>query len=321
MYAGEMKAQMPSVNKSLVFLFLLLSTAGVLAYDYREMQRQNADLSREIFRLQTEQWEQSAEQQAASERLGAALLQLAENLDIAKGEQDALRSSLQGEQLKAQALAAQLGQVSGTVQTLEKLKNTDEELLQKYSKVYFLNEHYIPVRLLRIEPAYVFDVKTPKKELQIHASVWPYLKNMMDAADKAVGEDILIISAFRSFGTQETLKSHYVVTYGAGTANQFSADQGYSEHQLGTTVDFTTINTGTDFDAFEKTNSYVWLTKNAHKYGFTLSYPKSNTYYKYEPWHWRFVGVALATRLYNDGKHFYDFEQREIDKYLVSVFD
>jgi len=320
-YAGKMKAHMLSVNKSLIFLFLLLSTAGVLAYEYREMQGQNAELSREIARLETVQSEQERAQQEVSERLSAALLSLAENLDVAKGEQDALRSSLQSEQQKAQALASQLGQVSGTVQTLEKLKNTDEELLQKYSKVYFLNEHYIPVRLSRIEPAYVFDVKMPKKELQVHASVWPYLKKLMDAADKAVGEDILIISAFRSFGTQEALKSHYVVTYGAGTANQFSADQGYSEHQLGTTVDFTTINTGTDFDAFEKTNSYTWLVKNAHKYGFTLSYPKGNAFYEYEPWHWRFVGVEFATYMYNNGKHFYDLEQREIDKYLVSIFD
>ena len=41
----------------------------------------------------------------------------------------------------------------------------------------------------------------------------------------------------------------------------------------------------------------------------------------HEPWHWRFVGVALATRLHNENKSFYDLTQREIDAYLVSIFD
>jgi hypothetical protein len=41
----------------------------------------------------------------------------------------------------------------------------------------------------------------------------------------------------------------------------------------------------------------------------------------YEPWHWRYVGVALATKLHNDGKNFYDTDQRVIDQYLISLFD
>ncbi|MEK7495870.1 MAG: D-alanyl-D-alanine carboxypeptidase family protein, partial [Patescibacteria group bacterium] len=65
----------------------------------------------------------------------------------------------------------------------------------------------------------------------------------------------------------------------------------------------------------------LWLTENAYKYGFILSYPKQNTYYRFEPWHWRFVGVALATKLHDGNKYFYDLSQREIDQYLVSIFD
>jgi D-alanyl-D-alanine carboxypeptidase len=87
------------------------------------------------------------------------------------------------------------------------------------------------------------------------------------------------------------LKSQYRVTYGAGTANSFSADQGYSEHQLGTTVDFTTPKVGGTLTGFDKTDSYKWLQNNAYKYGFILSYPSSNGYYIFEPWHWRFVGL------------------------------
>jgi D-alanyl-D-alanine carboxypeptidase len=117
------------------------------------------------------------------------------------------------------------------------------------------------------------------------------------------------------------LKSTYSVTYGAGTANRFSADQGYSEHQLGTTLDFTTPATGLVFSKFEKTSAYAWLAENGYTYGFVLSYPKNNTYYQYEPWHWRFVGRGLAAKLHADGKRFYDLDQRDIDSYLISFFD
>ena len=73
--------------------------------------------------------------------------------------------------------------------------------------------------------------------------------------------------------------------------------------------------------SFEKTPAFTWLKENAHDYGFILSYPKGNLYYQYEPWHWRFVGEDLAEDLFEDGKEFYELDQREIDEYLVDIFD
>src|SRR3990167_1970818 len=113
----------------------------------------------------------------------------------------------------------------------------------------------------------------------------------------------------------------YTVVYGAGTANSFSADQGYSEHQIGTTLDFITTRLSGQLTGFDKTEGYQWLLNNAHNFGFILSYPKNNTYYVYEPWHWRFVGVKLATYLYDNKLNFYDMDQREIDTYLANTFD
>ena len=110
------------------------------------------------------------------------------------------------------------------------------------------------------------------------------------------------------------------MTFGSG-ANKFSAEQGYSEHQLGTTIDFTTPALGASFSAFDTTSAYEWLQGNAHRFGFVLSYPKGNAYYIYEPWHWRFVGVELATKLHTEGKRFYDMDQREINDYLSKIFD
>ncbi|MDB5237668.1 MAG: peptidase and DD-carboxypeptidase VanY/endolysin, partial [Parcubacteria group bacterium] len=83
----------------------------------------------------------------------------------------------------------------------------------------------------------------------------------------------------------------------------------------------TTQKVGSTFSGFEKTDTYAWLTNNAYQYGFILSYPKGNTYYEYEPWHWRYVGVDLATKLHDEGKNFYDLDQREINGYLISFYN
>ncbi|MEN9649427.1 MAG: hypothetical protein RL094_394 [Candidatus Parcubacteria bacterium] len=233
------------------------------------------------------------------------------------GESASLKDVLATEQSKNSTVQEQIGRVYDTVGTLDKLSKTDPQLLQKYSKIYFLNEHYTPDALSPIAPQFLFNKSS---DLQIHSKVAPYLQQMISSA-RNQGIDIQVASAYRSFNTQAQLKSSYKVTYGAGTANKFSADQGYSEHQLGTTLDFTTSATGASFDGFEKTPAYTWLMNNAHSYGFTLSYPPNNKYYIYEPWHWRFVGVDLASRLKREGKFFYDFDQRDLDNYLLLIFN
>jgi D-alanyl-D-alanine carboxypeptidase len=73
--------------------------------------------------------------------------------------------------------------------------------------------------------------------------------------------------------------------------------------------------------SFDTTDAFLWLTKHAYRYGFVLSYPKDNTYYMYEPWHWRFVGTELADDLHDGGRTFYDMDQRDIDVYLANTFD
>jgi len=210
-----------------------------------------------------------------------------------------------------------VGDISGTVDVLEKLKNTDRELLQKYSKVFFLNEHYAPPRLEQIEKEYTYNEARAEK---VHAQVAGHLEDMLNEA-KDDNIDIYVRSSYRSFEEQKALKSAYTVTYGAGSANAFSADQGYSEHQLGTTIDFSASRQDGLVESFDKTPAFAWLTKNAHRFGFVLSYPKGNSYYMYEPWHWRFVGLELAEYLHDKEKYFYDLEQRKIDEYLPNIFD
>lgn len=238
-------------------------------------------------------------------------------LTLLNEERDDLEQRLNNEIEKNESIENEIGDAIDTVKDLKKLSETDKELLQKYSKVYFLNEHYIPKKLTNIDKEYL---SYPDQKKQIHGDVYPFLEKLLqDAEDDNV--TLKINSAYRSFNTQSSLKSQYSVVYGAGSANQFSADQGYSEHQLGTAVDFSAPSINNTFVNFDKTEEYKWLEDNAYKYGFTLSYPEGNSYYVFEPWHWRFVGVALAKKLHRDDKHFYDLDQREIDKYLLEIFN
>lgn len=254
-----------------------------------------------------------------TEKLNIIQTQLATTtaeLVITRTDKESLSQALYSEQQKNNLFESQIKEISGTVGTLDKLSKTDKELLQKYSKVYFLNEHYLPSDLATVTPIYVYEKERAQK---IHAKALPYLEEMIKDAEK-VGASIQVISAYRSFNEQSKVKDGYTFTYGSG-ANQFSADQGYSEHQLGTALDFTTSELGSVFTKFASTESFKWLLENAYKYGFILSYPQSNDYYQFEPWHWRFVGKQLAERLHEEGEYFYNLDQRKIDAYLITIFD
>jgi len=250
------------------------------------------------------------------EEASTTIAALSSKLSLTSDELDELEDDYKAEKNKNDFFEDQIKDITGTVKVLDKLSKTDVELLQKYSKVYFLNEHYIPEKIVPIEKKYLYNEAVTKS---IHGQVEPFFSEMIDdALDDGV--KIWVSSAYRSFNEQAGLKGAYTQAYGSG-ANAFSADQGYSEHQLGTTLDFTTEGLGGGLNGFEATAAYTWLQKNAHKYGFTLSYPKNNAYYVFEPWHWRFVGVDLASDLHDDRKFFYDLEQREIDAYLIKIFD
>jgi len=231
-------------------------------------------------------------------------------------EKDQIFSQLTEEQKETLSLKRKINRADDKIDELKKITETDPELLQKYSKVFFLSENYAPKKLVDIPEQYLYD---NKKLQQFSEEAWRFLENMLkDAADSDA--PLQIVSAYRSFGTQSILKSGYTTIYGSG-ANKFSADQGYSEHQLGVTVDLTTTGVAPTTLAFANTRAFLWLTNNAWRYGFVLSYPKGNSYYVYEPWHWRFVGRDLAEDLRAENKNFYDLDQRQLDTYLGKLFD
>lgn len=285
---------------------VLLVLSGLIYYQATQVSKLKTELSS----LQTQVASTTAQQTEKANELAQGISGLA-------SQTSGLSNTLANAQQNIDAVKSQVGGVAQTVGSLQKLVSIDPEVLRKYSKVSFLSENYKPAHLYAIPQDYIY---SNKRGEEFAVEAWPFLKVMMDTA-KTNNAAFYVRSAYRSFAEQKSLKSTYSVIYGSGTANAFSADQGYSEHQLGTTADFTVAGSSGRLDGFDKTPAYQWLESNAHRFGFVLSYPKGNTYYIYEPWHWRFVGVKLATYLHTSQKNFYDMDQRDIDTYLASTFD
>lgn len=130
-------------------------------------------------------------------------------------------------------------------------------------------------------------------------------KETMDAFNKLKsaalldGFDIYIASGFRSYDRQVTLYNNYVKRDGKVAADTYSARPGHSEHQSGLTFDVNEVS-----DKFHDMPEAKWLHENCYKYGFILRFPKGKeeiTGFKYESWHFRYVGEELAKKLYNNG--------------------
>lgn len=177
-----------------------------------------------------------------------------------------------------------------------------EFFLRKVNKQLSLPENYIPPSLENISNK----VKTIGI-VCLRREVVPYLIQMFNDAQKD-GVYLAVTSGYRKPEIQKYLYDYWLRIEGISALDEV-AEPGKSEHQLGTAIDLTDASigyAGVD-NRFANSDGGRWLAKNAHKYGFTMSYPKGkekNTGYKYEPWHWRFVGIDIATSLYNQGLAF-----------------
>lgn len=123
--------------------------------------------------------------------------------------------------------------------------------------------------------------------------------NAMNADASEEGLNLWVASGFRSYELQDSLYERYAARDGYAAADRYSARPGHSEHQTGLAFDLNTIDS-----SFEYTAEGAWVAENCYKYGFIIRYPKgkeSVTGYMYEPWHLRYLGVDLATDVYNSG--------------------
>lgn len=151
------------------------------------------------------------------------------------------------------------------------------------NKYHYVDKNYTPTNLIKVNNMY------------INKEAYEAFLNMKNDIEKE-NMTIRIISAYRSFNYQENLYNNYLKKDDKAFVDTYSARPGYSEHHTGLAIDID--NNKLDFNKFYMTKEFVWMNENSYKYGFIIRYPKDKEYitgYTYEPWHFRYVGIEIAT--------------------------
>ena len=95
------------------------------------------------------------------------------------------------------------------------------------------------------------------------------------------------------------------------TVDTFSARPGHSEHQTGLALD---INVASTKAHFENTPAFAWLKEHCAGHGFILRYDlgkEAVTGYRFEPWHYRYVGVEIAQTIMEQGITYEEYVARQ----------
>ena len=166
------------------------------------------------------------------------------------------------------------------------------------NKYYKLDKDYEPEDLTVINSKFASGTQKLRKEAA---------DKFEEMASDMLKENLKIYagSTYRSYSYQEGLYNRYVKKDGFKEAETYSARAGYSEHQLGLAVDI--VNGKWNYLS-EGDKEYTWLINNSYKYGFILRYPHESEYitgYVFEDWHFRYLGIELATKVH-ESKLTYD---------------
>ncbi len=169
----------------------------------------------------------------------------------------------------------------------------DGDILVLVNKYHVVSKDYRPINMVTIDDKYGTYSNMELKDVAYEA----YKKMYNDAVN--MGFDLKLCSTMRSYETQKTLYSNSLKNRGRQTTNIRSAYPGRSEHHTGFALDITSASMGWGLSQdFADYPDGKWINEHCHEYGFILRYPKGKTEitgYDYEPWHFRYVGVEVAT--------------------------
>ena len=182
--------------------------------------------------------------------------------------------------------------------------NTIYVLVNKY---YYLPDNYEADDLESINSKYSIGGMKLRKEAK---------EAFEKLASDALKDNMKIVamSSYRSYKYQVDLYNKYAKSDGKDAADTYSARPGFSEHQTGLCLDI--YDGEIPYTSFEKTNEYNWMQKNAYKYGFILRFPKDKTDetgYKFESWHYRYVGVDAAKYIHDNNISFEEYYVRFVE--------
>jgi D-alanyl-D-alanine carboxypeptidase len=165
----------------------------------------------------------------------------------------------------------------------------DPYLRRLVDKSHALPGGYEPDDLVRLTQ--VASYRVDRDGLRLRRAAAVALETMAAAAEKD-GVTFIVSSTYRSYDYQVEVYGRIVKEMGQAAADRESAPPGRSQHQTGLVADFYPID-----DAFAETPAGRWMAVNAGRYGWSLSFPdgyEAVTGYRWESWHYRYVGRDLA---------------------------
>lgn len=187
--------------------------------------------------------------------------------------------------------------------------NLDMGNLILVNKFNYLDSSFVPTDITNINLSFAYSTNSVTKDCND-----AYIT--MASKAKEDGIVLLVNSSYRNYERQESVYKEFYYSKGVNYADQYAARAGYSEHQTGLAIDVFTNGASTT-DTFEESDAYKWLQDHAHEYGFILRYPKDKEYltgYSYESWHYRYLGVETATKVYESGLTYDEYYAYYLDK-------
>jgi D-alanyl-D-alanine carboxypeptidase len=181
-----------------------------------------------------------------------------------------------------------LAQPKAFLGLMGKALDEPQELLQIVDKKTALPPDSVPPDLSALDH---YTLTLTKSGLSLRLVLIADLLDMTETA-RMQGAPLPLSSTYRSYAQQVALYQNALKTQSKAEVEKELAPPGHSQHQLGTAIDFGSIDL-----SFADTAAGQWLFTHAWTYGFSLSYPKGKekeSGYSYEPWHYRYVGKPAA---------------------------
>jgi D-alanyl-D-alanine carboxypeptidase len=170
--------------------------------------------------------------------------------------------------------------------------------------VGFSKPGYVPAGLVTLRASKT--VVPSKKDVALRKEAYDALAKMAKDFFAKFKKPIVVVSGYRSYEYQQRIKK-------GGCPDALCAKAGYSEHQTGLAADLFEATTQKEFLAKKANAAYFqWLSDHAEDYGFHNSYQKgpATDGYEPEPWHWRYVGAALAKELKSRKETFSEYAKK-----------
>ena len=156
-------------------------------------------------------------------------------------------------------------------------------------------------------PEDLTEAQVPGQVREMRAEAAAALEEMYAAFLEETGCQLISVSGYRSYSKQEKLYRAKLqrVNGKKELAEEYVAPPGASEHHLGLAMD---IGQQPNLsEKFAETEGGIWTRENCWRFGFILRYGEEwedITGYKYEPWHFRYVGKDLAKEIHDAGVPF-----------------